>query len=330
MAALEAPGDAGREAAIARLTIIGSRAVDRLIDALAETRPIGMRVAALRVLEAIGDVRALAPAMKLLRTADEQVALAAASLVGSHLTSRQTKAANEALDGLTALALDTARPDALRIAALDAFDAMPADIVSTICTRLADDPSPLVRQRVLSPPARGASATLEAIAEEGLPEEPELVRSLVASDGATAPLTVLHRIVNLIRARELAETTLQRQQQWVAVRAATHKTLAVRGSRVALYDLRETIEAADAPLPVGLLAAVSAIGDVSCLEAIAAAYVHTAVPRNDWWHQHLATAFSDIVQREKITRRHTIMKRISKKWHGVLDELMDKSGREDL
>ena len=41
-----------------------------------------------------------------------------------------------------------------------------------------------------------------------------------------------------------------------AVRGALHQALALRGSRVALYDLRETIERPPAPLPSSFLAAL--------------------------------------------------------------------------
>ena len=75
-----------------------------------------------------------------------------------------------------------------------------------------------------------------------------------------------------------------------------------RGSRLALYDLRETLEAREAPLPVEFLAALSAIGDASCLEAdcgrlhAASRTAMTLVAR------HLADAFQAIVAREGITR----------------------------
>ena len=100
-------------------------------------------------------------------------------------------------------------------------------------------------------------------------------------------------------------------------RAAAHVALASRGSRLALYDLRESLESADAPLPVEFLAALSLVGDASCLEAIAAAYARPAASgrgRDDWWRQHLADAFRAIVAREAITRRHAVMKKIEKRW----------------
>jgi HEAT repeat protein len=52
-----------REAAIARLAIIGPRAAGRLVEALAADPPAPARTAILRTLEAIGDRRALTPSL---------------------------------------------------------------------------------------------------------------------------------------------------------------------------------------------------------------------------------------------------------------------------
>ena len=64
VADLRSPDAVKREAGVARLTVIGARAVERLI-AVAETgaEPAPARAAAWRALEAIGDPRALDPAL---------------------------------------------------------------------------------------------------------------------------------------------------------------------------------------------------------------------------------------------------------------------------
>ena len=108
------------------------------------------------------------------------------------------------------------------------------------------------------------------------------------------------------------------------MRAAVHVTLAQRHSRIALYDLRETLDAADAPLPVEFLAALSLTGDASCLEAIAGAYARSpgsGRSQRDWWRQHLLDAFRTIVAREGITRRHAVMKKIAKHWPDVIIDM---------
>ena len=84
-----------------------------------------------------------------------------------------------------------------------------------------------------------------------------------------------------------------------------------------MYDLRESLERSAAPLPVEFMAALSLVGDATCLESIAAAYAH--VPGgNDWWRDHLADTFRAIAKREKLTARHAVMKKIQKRWPAIL------------
>ena len=103
------------------------------------------------------------------------------------------------------------------------------------------------------------------------------------------PLASLQKVVDRVREREGSEPAAARDQ-WRLTRAAAHVALAHRGSRLALYDLRESLEAATGPLPVEFLAALSLVGDASCLEAIAAAFTRG---RDAWWRHHLADAFRD-------------------------------------
>src|SRR4029077_8879681 len=110
------------------------------------------------------------------------------------------------------------------------------------------------------------SLTVEALVQQGLPDDPALVRRTIARDGASAPVTALSQLVTEVRTREsgLAEA---RRGEWTTIRAALHVSLAERGSRLALYDLRETIESAKEPVAVEFLTALGEIGDASCLEA---------------------------------------------------------------
>ena len=55
------------------------------------------------------------------------------------------------------------------------------------------------------------------------------------------------------------------------MRGALHQALAARDSRLALYDLRDSLLEPDR-LPVAFLAALEDIGDATCLETLAAAY----------------------------------------------------------
>jgi hypothetical protein len=84
---------------------------------------------------------------------------------------------------------------------------------------------------------------------------------------------------------------------------------------VALYDLRETLAAAEAPIPIEFVSAVALVGDASCLEALAAAYGRST--RNEWWQRHLGAAFAAIVKREGLTRRHNVLRRVLARQPGV-------------
>jgi hypothetical protein len=123
-----------------------------------------------------------------------------------------------------------------------------------------------------------------------------------------------------VRVREGSMSAGPRRDEWRAARGALHQALALRGSRVAVYDLRETIEEAREPLPVSFLAALHVIGDESCVESLAAAYARTPNDDARWRHQ-LGAAFRAITRREKITRRHATFKRIAARWPDAAREL---------
>jgi HEAT repeat protein len=201
--------------------------------------------------------------------------------------------------------------------------------IAPLLERLADDPSVRVRREVTAQPAPGGrhptappAAALAGMAQD-LPDDPRLVQTAVTSAADTAPLPELLSIIERIRDRERTEPA-DRRMEWTTARAAVHHALAKRGSRIALYDLRESLGTAREPLPVEFVSALSAIGDASCLEPIAGAYAHAggrAASSDDWWRRHLAEAFRTIVVREKITRRHAVMKRIARRWDGALEQL---------
>jgi HEAT repeat protein len=318
--------DVQREAAVARLTVIGARAVERLIalvEAGSSEAPAAARAAALRALEGIGDPRALDPALDALDDPDERVAAAAASAMRPFLRGRR---GSLAVDRLTTVALDTARAGRIRAACVQTLGTLERSTLAPLWTALKDDPDSSVRALVGShasktaSPAEAAVALLGDAAERGLPDDPAAVRQALAHAGQAVALSLLHTIVERVREREAAEAGAARRGEWMRARAAAHVALANRGSRLAMYDLRESLESADAPLPVEFLAALTLVGDRSCLEPIAAAHAH-ARGSQGWWRQHLADAFRAIVARERITRRHAVIKKIEKRWADALRAL---------
>jgi hypothetical protein len=322
--ALAGDDDVRREAAIARLGIIGPRAVDRLIESYAATANRRTHTAILRALEGIGDVRSATLARSALGEGGD-VAVAAAGVLKTVLASQHAATATGALDALVATSLDEKTDRRVRLAAFDALQDMPAEIRARVKQALeadvADDGQSIIRDVDVDSARLDlelAAVWSDAIAGH-LPDSPEMLRDALDRRGASTPLNVLRRLIEAIREHETEDSAVS--ACWRAVRGAVHQTLALRGSRVALYDLRETIEAATAPLPTPFLTALHVIGDVSCLEPVAAAWGTAAQVGNEAgerWRQQLASAFRAIVEREKITKRHAVIKRVAAKWPGLV------------
>jgi hypothetical protein len=361
-----------REAAAARLAIIGPRTLDRLQERLvAGTSPADLATV-LGVLERIGDERAAQMATPWLADEAPEVASAAVAVVRTQLLARKAAASTAALESLTSLVLDPARHEAVRVAALEALHDLPLPVVEPLLERLASDANHMVRQRAGHGPAvpaagteaqvpasagaaragatprktgaRATSASASAAAspplapagavgaagaaaigtsapwslhdtDAGLPSDPDLVREALAREGADAPLSLLHRLVVGLAARERTEADARARGAWRAVRGVAHQALGERGSRVALYDLRESLERDSDALPLGMLAALERIGDQSCLEPMASAFTRTA---DEWQRERLREAAAAIIRRERLTRRSAIVKRMETKAGGIL------------
>ncbi len=318
IAGLSAADPVAQETAVARFAVLGARAVDRLVTAAA-SGDAATRAGAWRALEAIGDPRALKPALDALADTGlaQAAGVAAIGVARAHL--RGPRGAN-AVDRLATVLLDRARPQELRLAALRALRDLDAATIAPILTSLAGDPNVIVRTEAgLSKGGapRGAEdpdAVIARAAAGSLPDDPAALRHAINLTAASASLPSLLKVVERVREREGAEPAAARAQ-WRLTRAAAHVALANRDSRIALYDLRESLETARGTLPVEFLAALSKIGDASCVEAVAGAH---AKAKDAWWRHHLADVFYTIVQRERLTSRHAVMKRIAKRSPGLV------------
>jgi hypothetical protein len=91
--------------------------------------------------------------------------------------------------------------------------------------------------------------------------------------------------------------------------------LGARGSRLALYDARETISAAQSPLPAGFLEAIERVGDASCLEPLARAWSAT---RDTAWRAQLSEAARQIVARAGLGARSAVVKGLRANWAGFI------------
>jgi len=278
-----------RDAAIARLRVIGTRAVDKVSALLAHGQPSPARAAALRALEGVDDLRIVDLGLGALADPETEVVSAAIGVLRAWVARED---GTRVMDALAAIALDTGRPPALRRAALHALSDLPRDLVQ-----------PVVDQ---------AAASLGA----DTADDPADAREWLASH-QDAPLSDLHELI--VRARDAAqqEPSSLRSREWLAARAAAHALLARRGSRVALYDLRETLDASTGPLPLDFLAAVTMVGDASCLEPMARAWAASPV-EEAWWRDRLADTAAEVMHRTRLSGRSSVVKRIRMKWAGFL------------
>ena len=318
---LSADNALAREAAVARLTVIGARAVGRLIVA-AESAAPGGRVAAFRALEAIADPRALDVAIHATDAADSSIAAAAIGVARMFI--RGPRGAS-VVDALTGIALARNRPESVRLAALRSLMDLERPTIAPLLAALASDPNAAIqREAALQSDPRGRAAQIidpidevMRAAEHKLPDDASALHAAVVSAGDTVALPALLSIIVRVREREASDTP-PRRMAWMRVRASAHAALARRGSRIAIYDLRESLDSSSDLLPVEFLSALSLVGDASCLEAIAAAYTRS---NETWCRDHLTDAFRAIVAREKLTRRHAVLKRIAKRWPSVISAM---------
>lgn len=313
VAALAADDEVRREAAIARLAIIGARAVDALRRAYEGAGDRATRIAVLRALESIGDGRTVGIARRAI-TEGGDLAVAAASALRSLLDSPHAPTATGALDVLVATALDPHAERRVRVAAFDALQDMPEGVRARVAEALEADPDPHLKARAVDLPrdAAAAESVWQDALDGQLPEDPAALRGAAQTRAPAAAFSALQKMIDAVREREASVSRADARAAWQHVRGALHQALALRGSRVAVYDLRETIEDSRGPLPTSFLAALHVVGDASCLEPLAAAYARSRT--DERWQVQLAAAFRAIAKREKITRRHAVMKRILARW----------------
>jgi hypothetical protein len=307
------------EAAAARLVVLGTRAVRHVLHALAGPLPDAGTARLVLLLAHLPASRDTLGALgHALSDPREPVVAAALDAWGTLLGAADDGLAAEALDRLTAVALDEMRPGDHRAHAIRLLTAaLPGDELRPLRARLAGDPAAEVRD--------AAARAEPAAADDPFSEEAdaEAVRRFVAASGDTAPLPALHRLV--VRAREREGAGPRDAAQWRAVRAALHQTLAQRGSTVALYDLREWVSGSASPIPVAALSALGMIGDASCLDAIVSAYDRID---DAWTREQLGRTFAGIAARAGVGRRHAIVRRLAAVGHPIVTSLPSpKAGR---
>jgi hypothetical protein len=310
--ALGGADDTGREAAVARLAVIGPRAVEHLLQEFPGATARA-RAGILRALEAIGDPRALGAATGGLEDSSAAVQTAAIGTLRALLGTGRAATAREAFDRLVGAALDRSRAAGVRVAAWEAIGDSAGDARERVRTALASDPDPEVRASADAAVKAPAPDIWRDATEGHLPASPAALKDALVDHRGDARLPDLQRLVDLVRTREQQEPDQRGREEWRAVRGALHQALAARGSRLALYDLRESLLASER-LPVAFVAAIEDLGDASCLDALAAAFDSSSRSGDTWWREHIAAAFRAIVHREGLTRRHAVLKRVLSRW----------------
>jgi hypothetical protein len=297
--------DVQREAAVARLSVIGGRAIDKLHRAYAATTDLGTRLAILRTLEAIPDQRNLPLAADAL-AAGGDVAVAAIGVLRALLTTEGGAAGTEALEALVTTAVAASDDRRLRVAALDALSDVPGNVRARVAHALGAEAEGAAGAGKPDDVDRQQAAGWEDALDGRLPDAPQALRDVVSARAAAAPLNSLRKLIDAVHGRETGADASSREG-WRALRGSLHQSLALRGSRVALYDLRESIPTGGEPLPPSFLAALHVIGDETCLDPLAAAW---ASARDERWRHQLAGAFKAIASRERVSKRHAAARRI--------------------
>jgi hypothetical protein len=278
-----------REAAVARLRVQGVRALPRLAKFIESPAVSSARAQAVVALDGLEDPHAADIALDALTQSDIEIVIAALGVLRNWVARED---GTRLLEAVTAVAVDKGRDARVRLAAIDALSDLPDHLVRPI--------------REQAPPPEAAGPPLDS---------PIAAREWMEVHGSRATLATLHEAIKQFRESEGRADTSRAREEWVRARGAAHHWLADRGSRVALYDARESFTTAQSPLPAGFLEAIAHLGDASCLEPLARAW---SAAREAGWRAQLSEAARQIVTRCKLSGRSASGKSIRVNWAGFI------------
>lgn len=315
-----------REAATARLRVIGARAVEHLLAALEGVSPSQRRLI-LPVLEDLPDSRVLPAVLPLAR--DPETSMAALTVVRQHLVGATESRRLSTVDALGVIATDKDLPLSARSLAAELLAGPLAKTPALPATKgRAGQQSPSVgdeggttargaaEPRAAEPRAAARLVLDEALAGR-LPPSPDELRAALAREGEACSVAELQDLLGEIGQVE-RKTRDQIALEWAGVRAAVHVLLAARESRLGVADLRETIERWHDRLPMGFVVAIGEVGDADCLEAVAAAYERA---ESEWVREQMVSAFRQVMRRHALTRRHAAVKRAERRSKALAERL---------
>jgi HEAT repeat protein len=348
---LESPVPAERESAVARLTLLGPRTLPHLEEFLGEAHAAG-RLAALDLIERLGEARALPAVLGLTTSDDDQVARRAlevaagfpepqtaralrAVLAGAPSTRRAAAAQAlgqlhrlglvDAVEPLLDLVLDAEEDEAIRLGALEALSSLDARALRPALLALGKDKSPvLVRAAALLGGRRSAGK----IAEPSSSAEAD-VSTLLArlTSPRTSPAEVETVVAALVERRSPALLALLGRRlteigggaptrATAQAKARIHLALAALGSRIALHDLRELLKARPVHAALDLLTAAGRAGDASLVPALAALAADEPLLA-----EAAAPALRAIVEREKLRRTSRVIANLRPEHQAALNAL---------
>lgn len=282
---------ARREAALAKLTLLGERCVPYVVEALRSPSSL-VRGGALATLERVGSERALLHAWPLLADADAPVAMRAAQLAAARPDPRAAKPLGKALRSGRQ---EVARAAAETLARLQEQGVVEAleHLLEVLFDEDADDELRLV---ALGPIARlpvaEAAPLLRRLAGT---RSQRLSRAAASLHGARRPedataIPALHREIERLSAVPPGRMD---PAAAAAAKADVHLALARLDSRIALYDLREMLDARPLRSAGALLQAAGLIGDKSLVPTLA-----RLASEEPGLFQPCVAAFARIVLRE--------------------------------
>jgi hypothetical protein len=374
---------AEREAAVARLTLLGPRALPALLAALPASGSV-LRLAALEVLDRLREPRTRPEVQALCQDSDPAVARRALALLPALADEKSVGLATrilakgpadrreaaalalaalhargfvEAMEPLLDLLLEDGEDDALRAEAFAALLAVDPLALEPLLPRLAESRGALGRRaaaalrgvrraapdevavllrRLAAPGLAGDQALrigqeLKAAGRDALPalhvaleqakgpRELAVLADVVAQLRSPTSIPVLNRTLQRLDLRPRG----RREEDMGSAPASLHVALAALDSRIALFDLRERLEARPLRDGAALLEAAERIGDATLVVGLAKIHAEEASLRLP-----CARAFAAIAGRERLRRTAARFKRLPPADRAAVDALFRGSGLE--
>ena len=318
VARLSSARAAEREAAVARLLVLGPRALPAALAALPGSGS-ELRLCVLDLLEHTGDARARAAVMALCgdrnglvarralallsRYPEPKAAATAARVLCGGPADRRVSAARalcalhgrglvEALEPLLDVILDEAEDEGFRREALASLHAVDPKTAATLRAKLARGVGPLARPEAL--PA------LHTALERAT--DPKTLGALADAIGRLRSPTSIPVLSHALKRLRDLPSRAGGEAQAEAI-SRLHLALAALDSRIALFDLRERLLAGPRLAATTLLEAAEQIGDASLVPALARIHAEERTLRT-----RSATVFAAIVARERLRPRSAALR----------------------